>query len=413
LRLARVTAAALAVALLAAAPALAESWASPFRIAGPVASGMLPAQLEFAPGGGAAVGFTNQDEDNPATSQAFTVLRSARGQIGLAHRVGGAQEILDLGYDGKSLDLLTGSSPAGHACCSSVRLVPAAGRSQTVMSGLTGATMGRLVVMPGHAILAAVATARGVWAWQSGKGPARRLTSASATAQTLAAATLAGGRSALAWTATNGQAGAPNPRSIVVATGSAARMPRAPHVAVQAPPGHQIDELQMTGGTLAWVESWWDARWAYHSQVLADDLGRPAHSRSFAGGLAAGLTFAGDGRGDQLLAWKGCDSEGSCTVYAATRPAGGRFGAPQALGPIDASQTPAAAMRKGEGLVAWVQQGHVYAADGFLSFAAPLQVSDTNYAAQVTLAFAPNGAALAAWTQGTLNTSVMGAVHHG
>jgi hypothetical protein len=39
-------------------------------------------------------------------------------------------------------------------------------------------------------------------------------------------------------------------------------------------------------------------------------------------------------------------------------------------------------------------------------------VSGTYYAADLTLAFGPSGGALAAWTQGTLNTSVMGSVHH-
>jgi len=46
-------------------------------------------------------------------------------------------------------------------------------------------------------------------------------------------------------------------------------------------------------------------------------------------------------------------------------------------------------------------------------FDAPVTVSSTNLAADVTLAFGPRGEALAAWTQGTLASSLMGALRRG
>jgi hypothetical protein len=343
--------------------------------------------------------------------------------------VPGAQEVLDLAFDGQTLELLTGSSPSGQACCSSAQVRTTAspsrfGHPQTISRTLAGATIGRLLVLPGHRIVAAIATARGVWVSQSGRGgklpTAARLTPATALPQTLAAATFGRGRSLLAWTATSGLAGAPNPRNIDVAEGSTAKAPGSPHVALTVARGHQVDELAAAGGTLAWIESWYSAKGVFESEAAAGDLrGRTVRPRTFAipgGAAAAGLAFAANSRGDQLLAWKACDQSGVCTVYAVTRPAGGHFGAVQTLGPVDASQSPAVAVgRGGEGLVGWISSGHVYAADhrgAGSGFAVPQMVSDTDYAADLTLAFGPSGGALAAWTQGTLNTSVMGAVHH-
>jgi hypothetical protein len=419
---------ALGFSLVAAAPAMADSWGPVFRYSGPWSTDLLPAQLAFAPNGAAGLGFSAQDEDHPATSQGRIVSRSRQGGVAKSRRVPGAQEILDLAFDGQTLQLLTGSSSSGRACCSAAQVVSAStrrfGRAQSISRTLAGATIGRLLVLPGHKIVAAIATARGVWVSQSGRGgrlpTASRLTPAAALPQTLVATALPRGRSLLAWTATGGQAGAANPRSIDVAEGSSTKAPAAPHVALTVPRGHQIDELVAAGSTLAWIESWFDSKGAFRSEAVVGDLrGLTLHPRAFGipGGQAAALAFDGNSRGDQLMAWKTCDQLGICTLQAVSRPAGGSFGSPKPLGPVDASQAPAAAMgRGGEGLVGWISGGHVYAADrprAGSGFAAAQMVSNTDYAADLSLAFAPSGGALAAWTQGTLNTSVMGAVHHG
>jgi len=424
-----------------AAPAPADTWSAPFRLAEPVSIDLLPAQIAFAPSGGAVIGFGEQDEDQPAAAQALIVSRPEHGRLAKPRPVPDAQAILDAGFDDGTLVLLTGTSEAGQACCSSASVIAYAGgrfgRPQTVTGTLlAGATVGRLLVLPGHVKLAAIGTAAGVWVAQSGRAGGltrpRRLTAASASAQTLAASALSGRRSVVAWTASTGRPGAPNPRAIELAYGSATRAPSRPRAAVVAARGHEVDELQLAGGTLAWVESFYDGRGAYHSTVFAVDLSRAAgRPRPFAvSGQAAGLSLAADARGDALLAFKACGQPGVCTVYAAGRAAGGRFDAPLALGSIDASQAPAATVgASGEGLVGWIARGHVYAADrppsarlsrtaggasprrGSSPFARARLVSAANYAADVTLAFSPSGGALAAWTQGTLNPSVMGAVY--
>jgi hypothetical protein len=391
-------------ALAAATPAPADSWGAPQRLAGPLSLDLAPARIAFSPGGAAAVGFGAQDEDHPAEARALVVSRSAHGLLASARRVPGAREILDLSFDGRALELLAGSAPAGLACCSSAGLELAGGRGQTIIRTLAGATVGRLLVLPRHVTMAVLGTARGVWVWQSSGGGARRLSPAAAAPQTLAAEVLPGGRPAVAWST----AGA---RTLSLWSMGA------PRAAITLPRGHAIDELGLAGGTLAWVESWLDAAGSYHSVVAVADLARPAHPRAFpVAGLAAGLWLAANARGDELLAWKTCDAAGACTVRAVSRPARRRFGAVQTLAPIDASQAPAAAVGPhGAGLVGWIQAGHVYAAAqprAGGSFADPRQVSATQYAADLALGSAPNGAALATWTQGTLATSVMAAIHH-
>ena len=388
---------------------------------------MIPAQIAFSGGGTAALGYGLQDEDNPASSNGFMVQRSARGRISASRRIRGAQQVLALSYDGPTLELLTGSSPKADSCCRSVSVVRAAkgggfGSPQRLLSGLAGATLGRLVALPGR-LLASFATEHGVWVAQSSGserfGPIRRLTASSALPESLDATSLRGGRSIVIWTA-RANSSAPAPARIFAARGSQKAAPRRAATAVSVPSGHAIDEIAVTAGaaapTVAWIESWFDRAGVYHSQVAVSDLRRGARPRvlSAPGGLAAGLSLAGDSSGAQAVTWKECTVAGDCAVRAALRPAGRGFSAPAALPAIDASQSPSAAVSARAGTVlAWIQQGHVLAvraARRATRFGPVQLVSGTNFAADLTVAFGAGRQALAAWTQGTLNQSLMGAV---
>jgi hypothetical protein len=429
LTLAAITAA-LALAALGASPASASSWGRPFRIAAPSSLDVIPAEIAFSTSGETAIAFGVQDADDPANSVALTAVRSASGREGSPRRVPGAQQILDLAFDGATLGMLVGTSPRGEPCCSSVQAVRSArdgalGSPRTLVGGLAGATLGRLVALPAGRLLAAIATERGVWVSQTARSGrfaiARRLTPANAQPQALAATSLPGGRSIVAWTATTGNPAVPGAQRIFISTGSLQRSPRGSRAALVVPRGHWIDELALAGGpsgpTVAWIESWYDVGGGYHSQAVAADLARTVRPRplSPAGQLASGLVLAADARGDQALSWKACTSTGACTVDAALRPVRERFTRTLRLGIIDASQTPAMTIAPtGEALLGWIDQGHVFAAAARPAadhFGSVHTVSRTNFAADLALAFGSAGQALAAWTQGTLAQSVIGAVY--
>jgi hypothetical protein len=419
-----------ALALGSAAPARA-GWSRPQRLAGPYLLDVLSAQLAFSAKDDAALAFGVQNEDHPATSEAVTALRSPSGKLARPRRVPAAQQILDLAYNGRELSLLIGSSPPGNACCSSAGLVKVVKgtprRPRTVVTQLTGTTLGRLLPLPGGRLLSAVATAEGVWVAQTGSSgrpaPARRLTPVVAAPQTLAATTLNANRTLVGWTAATGQPALTPPAGIVVAGGSASRAPRRPHVALTVAAGHQIDELALGRGrssaTAAWIESWYDTAGMPHSEAAVADLVRHIRIRAWAidGELASGLSLATDPGGAQVLAWKACDLPGSCGVEAVTKDSGGRFGAPVGLGPIDASQAPAVAVsHRGVALVGWIDHGHVLAAARgrrARQFLPPRVVSGTGFAADLTVGFGTGATAIAAWTQGTFAQSVMGTVFTG
>ncbi len=352
---------------------------------GPVSLDVIPPQATFSASGAAALGYGVQDIDNPGSSVAFAADGAAATRLGRPHQVSGAQRTLALAYNGSQLVLLVGASPHGLACCSSVDAVKASpgggfGALRKVLDGLAGATVGRLVGLPGR-LLGAIATERGVWVTQSGGdghfGPARRLTGSDVLAEALDATTLAGNQSVVAWAAASGDLEAPGAttppgaRSIFIATGSVQHAPRASRAVIEVPADHWIDELALAANgsvpTVAWVESWYDATGDYHSQVEVADLGasvRPI-TVSSAAELASGIAFAADANGDQVLAWKSCTAAGTCVLNDALRGARGAFGAPQLLGGADASQVPAAAVGPGgQPLVTWIQQGHVLAAAG-------------------------------------------------
>ena len=428
----RSVAVALAFAVLAAAPPAAQAgWGRPFEFAAPGTLDDLPPQLAFSPAGAAAAAFGVEDVDTPGVSQAYLTSRSPSGAVGRPRTISGAKQILALAFDGGALELLTGTSPQGLTCCSSAQAIQlgAGGRLQrprTLVDGLTGATLGRLITLADGQMLAAIATERGVWVVQSAHtnrfGTQHRLTGMQQSPESMSAAWLGATNTIVAWTAATGVPGASDPRSIYFATGSGKRAPRRVSTALTVASGHRIDELAVarrgTSATLAWIESWYDSSGNYHSQVKAADVG--AHPRiralSPANRLASGLSFAADPAGDQGLSWESCTTGASCTVATAVRGAKARFGASATLGAIDAAQTPAIAVgSSGRVLVGWVQGGQPMAAIGSAGsrrFGTPTVLSASTFAFDLTVGFGPGRDALAAWTQGTLNPSVVGASYH-
>lgn len=413
-----------------AAPAAQAGWGAPVQFAAPGALDTLPAQIGFSSTGASAAAFGIDNVDHSAFSNAFVTLRSARGAVATPRRVPATQEVLSLTFDGPTLELLTGTSPPTFACCSTAQAIQvtsrgAFSRPRTLVSGLAGATVGQLVTLAGGSMLAAVSTATGVWAAQSVTGTrfaaARRLTAPRDVPESLAAASLGADNSVVAWTAARGSAA--GPRTIFIATGSTAGGPRRARAILTVPAGHTIDELGLapdaTTATVAWIESWFDRRGAFHSEANVADLrARPRmRTLSRSGQVASGLAFDADATGDQAVVWEVCVSNGSCTLDASLRRPGGSFATPLSLGPIDPSQTPAVIVgRSGEVLAGWVWRGHpVVAVRSPRSgrFGAPRDLSSTPYATDLTLAFGPGRQAIAAWTQGTLSPSVVGDVFTG
>jgi hypothetical protein len=424
----------LAVAVLASLPSLGRpaaaqaKWGAPFEFAKPGTLDVVSPQLAISGSGAATAAFGIQDVDTPGVSQGYVNLRPAHGAPGTPIAVPGAQQILAEAYDGGSLELLTGAAPSTQTCCSSAQAVAvsangALARGRTLIGGLAGATQGRLLTFKNGAMLAAVATERGVWVSQSAKanrfGAQHLLTRGGQMPETLDAAWLGAESSIVAWTAAKGVAGQAAPRSISYALGAKTHAPRSVKTAVTVPAGHRIDELDVAarqgGATAAWVESWSDKSGAFHSVVRAMDIAPHATVRnlSAANRLASGLSFTGDVAGDQAAAWQSCTAQAACQTQADNRSAKGSFGPARTLGAIDASQEPAAAVgAHGQVLIGWVRGGHpvVAAASGAgRRFGAPVTLSSTTFALDLTVAVGSGGSELAAWTQGTLNPSVVGA----
>jgi hypothetical protein len=425
---ARIALAVLALLGLAVAPAAAQAgWSAPFDLVAPGTLDFLPTQLAMS-GSGSAAGYAVQDVDTPGSAQAYLVLRSGAGQVQAPQAIAGARQILALAYSSRGLELLTGASPSGLDCCSSAQAmaVTGAGRigsPQTLISGLTGDTLGSLVPLARGAMLAVVATEGGLWTQQSGRdgrfSGRHRLTGTALSPQAMSATSLGGANSLVAWTAASGPAGFADPRTIFYAQGSKRVSPQHAHTLLRIPAGHRIDELGVaqrgTGATVAWIESYYDRRANYHVQVRATDFAAHPAVRDFstAGGFAAGLSFGADAAGAQGLAWKACDADGTCTVRVSTRGPSGTFGSAASLGAIDASQTPALSVGPhGQVVVGWVRTGHPVAAVGAAGrrFGAVRVLSSSLYALDETVAYGPSGA-LAAWTQGTLNPSVVAAAY--
>jgi hypothetical protein len=299
-------------------------------------------------------------------------------------------------------------------------------RARTLIGGLAGATQGRLLALK-DGMLAAIATERGVWVVQAGKanrfGGQHLLTHGGQMPEALDAAWLGAESTIVAWTAATGVAGQAAPRSISYALGAKTHAPRGAKTAVTVPAGHRIDELGVAarhgGATAAWVESWFDTGNTYYSIVRAMDIAPHAMVRNLspANRLASGLSFAGDVGGDQALAWQSCTFQAACQTQVDGRGARGSFGPVRTLGAIDASQEPSLAVgAHGQVLVGWVRGGKPVAATASSAggrFSGPVSLSSTTFALDLTVGYGPAGAGLAAWTQGTLNPSVVGAADTG
>jgi hypothetical protein len=413
-RLARATAAGLALAAFAAfAPAAQAGWSEPFQFAKPGLLDLIPAQLTFSPDGAAAAAFGVQDVDTPGVSQAYLTIRSAGGAVSPPFAIGSARQLLALAYDGSGLELITGTSPQGLTCCSAAQAVrlTAGGsfqRPRTLVGGLTGATEGQLLTLGDGGMLAAVATERGVWVVQSATtnrfGAQQLLTGAGQMPETLAAAGLGGQSTIVAWTAATGTVATAQPRSIYYAIGSRSGPPRQVRTLLTVPAGHRIDELGVarrgSGATAAWVQSWFDRPGNFHSEVDAADITAHAVIRrlSAPNEPASGVTIAGDAAGDQGIAWQSCRSNGSCTAQAALRSARAGFGRTQSLGPADPAQTQALTVGPGGQVIAgWVRGGQPVACAGSArqgTLGAVQTLSSSPYAHDLTVAFGPGRTAL-------------------
>jgi hypothetical protein len=424
---ARATALAAAVgaaAALAAGPAVASAgsgpaWNHAAVVVRPQSESVIGPQLAFANDGTAAAAFSLQNEQTPGQSTAYAALGTSAGRW-TNSKVSGAQLVLGMAFGSSRTPwLLTGTAPSPRACCATVSVRHGAGGSaRKLVTGLTGITDGQLVALTGGQLLAAIATQRGVWIGQSSASGAlpsgmHQLRFKGAPAG-LDATAMRGGGGAVAWSDA-GSSGETEPQRILYATGSARTAPSHARSAVSLPSGDGIDELALepaaSGATVAWLESSFDSSGGLHSTVEMRDLkGGPTRTVSAFGVLASDISFAADAAGDQVLAWNACSSTGTCSVQAAVRRSGGRFGAVQTLGPSDPIEAPAAAMsRSGKALVAWIRGGDVVASSrpaGAGRFGGARTASSAGDDYGVAVGFTPRGNALAAWTEGTGSASL-------
>jgi hypothetical protein len=425
-------AAGLVAALLAAvaSPALA-GWSQPFDLSPPGTLDVVAPQLAVSASGAAEAAFGIEDVDTPGSAQAQAALRSAAGAVIAARPVPGAAQSLATAFAGGAAALLTGVAAPGETCCSAVQALRlsaggTSGPAQTVLSGLTGQTLGQLLALPGDRLLAAIATEEGVWASAGGASghfaPARRLAGPARSPQSLASAWLGGGATILAWASAPGSPGTAVPGSVTVAQGARFGAPRQTRTAVTLPAGHRVQEVgvaaQARSATIAWIDGWFDRRGDAHDQVNALDL--VPHARPFAlsgdGGQDSGLQFGGDPAGDQAVAWKSCTTGGACVVQIASHAPGRPFGQVRSMGSIDPGQLPSLAVGgHGQLLLAWERAGAPVAAVGSAGhvLSAAHRLSSTTYAFDITAARNSGRTGVVAWSQGTLNPSVVGAAYSG
>src|SRR5262249_9724627 len=194
--------------------------------------------------------------------------------------------------------------------------------------------------------------------------------------------------------------------------GSTHGSPRRSHTLLRSAAGHRLDGLAVarrgSGATAAWIESFYDRRGGYRSEVRAAGFGaKPPVPTLSSRRLAAGLGFAGTAAGAQAAAWSSCTGAGSCTVHAATRGPRARFGHSISLGSIDASQSPAVAVGpRGQVIVGWVRSGHPVAAVGSAAggrFGHRRGLSARPFALDLAVAFGPRRAPLVVWAPGARN----------
>jgi hypothetical protein len=412
-------AAALAVAAAVAqpVPAGAARWTRPLALSAPGSLSLSAPRIALSPSGAVLVGWSESDPDYPPDAGVLFDIGAAGAPAADPHRVGVDRSLLAAAPFGDGFLLLDGVGVPGRRCCSSVRAVRlgATGSvlaAQTLVGGLTGPASGRLVQLPGGGMLAAIATAGGVWVDSAGADGRftgkQRLTGAGARPAAIDAARLKRG-SAVGWTDAAQGAGADPFRSVFEARGAGSSLPRGRRAVVTAAAGHRIDELSLApGGALAWIESYTDVLGAYHSVAMA---GRAKLSGAAVDATA--LTLAVGPRGEELAAFLECDPAGeACATRVAAAPAGGAFAPAARLGAADPGIGPQLAVAPtGTALACWTAGGRVACARGSAAtgrFGAPAMISHGT-ASGLAVAFAAGGDALAVWAQGTTSARIVAA----
>ena len=409
-------------------PPRPAGWGRPFALARPVAADLADPLVAFDARGSAAISYDAFDEDDPALASAYALAQAASGGgLGPARRLPAVQQVLGLAFAGATPELLTGSSPPGLACCSSAEVEQLSAGGAVVarsrpLDGLAGASEGQLLELPGGR-LAIVADQRGVWVMRAaGRGrysAPSRLAGVATDIGAVAGTALSGPAGAVSWSATAPGSSASGPR-IYLASASARTAPGRPRVAIALPGADSVDGLSIGSRgrvpTLAWVASWFDSRDGYHSRVfVADAVGRrpAAVALSPPGAQASSVSLAADRDGAQVITWRECATASVCTAQAALRPAGGRWGPVRTLGSLDATDAPVTAESSaGAALVGWVSHGRVLAAEaaaGARTFDRARRLSGAGTASNPALAFAPDGDALAVWTQGLATETAVAA----
>lgn len=432
--LARAARAGLLSLLLTVAPAtaFAGTWGRPFAIAAPQGGDLLGGpQIAFGAAGRFSVAYGTVRQENVPAGRVGVAIGVGGRRPPARRRVPGVGGALALAPLGRGYVLLAGSGlvapaalgAAGPTCCRAVQALTlradgkVAGR-RTLIRGLSGGVTAQLVPIPGGGLLAAAASATGVWVATADRrgrfGSVVRLADETAYPGTLTALALPGGRTLVAWTAALAGAAVPGPQqAIAYALGSGGAAPAHPSLAATTPSGYAIDSLSAAPRgdtvTFAWTQSWYDAVGDPESQAYAADLGAGPYGGtagvpvSATGVLAGEVTLVADARGDQLLTWSSCRTNGPCRTLVGLRGAHGRWRPPVDLGPLDPGQAPvAAAPPSGAALVAWIGGGRVrVSAATRTGLAVPRTLSRGQDAGDLALALAPSGRqALAAWSQG-------------
>jgi hypothetical protein len=399
-----------------AAPASPRFHPAEEALAGGAADLAAPV-LAVGPGDALALGSGSVDLDAPAHAAGTLALASPHGPF-VADPIAPVQNLLAVGFLGRNLVTVGGTSPATLACCSKVVAQvgpdPARAPEQTILSGLDGPTGATLVPERSGEILV-LANPAGVYVSRAGAsgrfGPARRLAGPLADQRELAATALSDGGVMVAFTAAaTGLPGAQHGQVVRYAVGGRNGLPGRSRILLRLPPGHCVDALALTahgpGATLAYVESWFD-RLGYHARAYAEDTAGPAAPQPLSSPrrLAAGLALSGDRAGEQVAVWQACAPAGTaCGVQAAVRSPRSGFARPVTLGPIDPGAFPAVVLL-GSGAIeaAWVADGELRVDAGPTAqggFAPPGTLPSGADASAPTLAAGADGGGALAWISG-------------
>ncbi len=394
-----------------------------------------------------AVGSGRTDEDAPSQARAAISTGTAQDITAAPAAVAGAQATLAAAYLDRRLVLVTGTSPAGDACCSSAATVAGTGAAHTLTADLEGTTTAALVPVRGG-LLAAVDNQAGITVARSnGAASFARgvsLVGSDPTPPLMAVGSLADGGAIVAWTAPAPAAGAQTVTGTTTAPGSTTTtaagydqprnplirfavagpggLPGAARLAVTVPSGREIEALAVVphrrGATLAWTESWY-AGMRYVSEVFWTDVGAgstpQASELSPSSTVAVGVSLAGASDGHEVLAWQACDvGAGTCRTDAALRPHGDAWGTVRSLGGVDPTSFPVATESAGgEALVGWVANGGVRAAaanPAATNFHPSVAVTRADGDSDLALGFGADATqAIAVWVQGTYDQKLVGA----